>query len=189
MCCVLRLLITVRSGQELRESVGRTVGAGLNMTGRLLEVAVPLAQSAVQQAPVIINSSRAALASLNTRENRERVGQLQGAGSRVAAGVAGAAAGAPELLQQGASLAGSVIHAANDTAPLVLQGIQEFTDQLPLITGFASAYAEVNAEQAQVVARTFYTSLQCDLHCKDITDDKKLQECKLQYCTKPDQIV
>ena len=77
MCCVLRLLITVRSGQELRESVGRTVGAGLNMTGRLLEVAVPLAQSAVRQAPVIINSSRAALASLNTRENRERVGQLQ----------------------------------------------------------------------------------------------------------------
>ena len=46
-----------------------------------------------------------------------------------------------QLLQQGASLAGSVIHAANDTAPLVLQGIQEFTDQLPLITGFASAYA------------------------------------------------
>ena len=72
---------------------------------------------------------------------------------------------------------GSVIRAANDTAPLVLdvrfaiilmpfavksnfltnftfsllQGITEFTDQLPLIAGFASAYAEVNAEQTQKV--------------------------------------
>ena len=32
------------------------------------------------------------------------------------------------------------------------QGITEFTDQLPLIAGFASAYAEVNAEQTQKVA-------------------------------------
>ena len=32
-----------------------------------------------------------------------------------------------------------------------LQGITEFTDQLPLIAGFASAYAEVNAEQTQKV--------------------------------------
>ena len=31
------------------------------------------------------------------------------------------------------------------------QGITEFTDQLPLIAGFASAYAEVNAEQTQKV--------------------------------------
>ena len=29
--------------------------------------------------------------------------------------------------------------------------LQEFTDQIPLITGFASAYAEVNAEQTQKV--------------------------------------
>ena len=31
--------------------------------------------------------------------------------------------------------------------------LQEFTDQIPLITGFASAYAEVNAEQTQKVRR------------------------------------
>ena len=38
----------------------------------------------------------------------------------------------------------------------LLQGITEFTDQLPLIAGFASAYAEVNAEQTQKVgAATF----------------------------------
>ena len=74
------------------------------------------------------------------------------------------------LIGQGSRLAGSLIKAANDTAPLVInvsfvhninslfygeifQGIQEFTDQLPLITGFASAYAEVNAEQAQRVSQ------------------------------------
>ena len=72
----------------------------------------------------------------------------------------------PELVGQGSRLVGSVIRAANDTAPLVLevsitldtldilhQGINEFTDQLPLIAGFASAYAEVNAEQTQKVSR------------------------------------
>ena len=44
---------------------------------------------------------------------------------------------------------------------LCFQNIQEFTDQIPLIAGFASAYAEVNAEQTGEVVRTFYTSLQC----------------------------
>ena len=77
-------------------------------------------------------------------------------------------------MSQGSRLAGSIIKAANDTAPLIVDGIQvdirsfiiintiitiiiifivlqEFTDQIPLITGFASAYAEVNAEQTQKV--------------------------------------
>ena len=81
-------------------------------------------------------------------------------------------------MSQGSRLAGSIIKAANDTAPLIVDGIQvdirsfiiinttiiiliiimfifimlqEFTDQIPLITGSASAYAEVNAEQTQKV--------------------------------------
>ena len=65
----------------------------------------------------------------------------------------------------------------------MFQGIQEFTDQLPLIAGFASAYAEVNAEQTQKVVQTFYTSLQCDLQCKDIMDKDLKQECMVQFCT------
>ena len=32
------------------------------------------------------------------------------------------------------------------------QGITEFNEQLPLIAGFATAYAEVNAEQTQKVS-------------------------------------
>jgi len=63
-----------------------------------------------------------------------------------------------------------------------MQGIEEFTDQLPLITSFASAYAEVNAEQAQEVAQTFYTSLQCDLQCREVEDQDLKQECQVQFC-------
>ena len=83
--------------------------------------------------------------------NRERVQQIAGVGTRVAQGAGNIASGAPELVSQGSRLAGSLIHAANETAPLIVDGIQEFTDQIPLITGFASAYAEVNAEQTQKV--------------------------------------
>ena len=60
------------------------------------------------------------------------------------------------MTNQGTRLAGSIIHAANETAPLIVDGIQEFTDQIPLITGFASAYAEVNAEQTQKVTYSIY---------------------------------
>merc|ERR1712083_989825 len=82
------------------------------------------------------------------------------------------------LIEQGGKLIGSVIKAANDTAPLILNGIEEFTDQLPLITSFAS----VNAEQAQKVAQTFYTSLQCDIQCKEVVDKDLKQECQVQFC-------
>jgi len=77
-----------------------------------------------------------------------------------------------------------LIRAANETAPLIINGIEEFTDQLPLITGFASAYAEVNAEQTQKVVQTFHTSLQCDLQCRDLVDKDLKQECLKQFCTK-----
>merc|ERR1712152_77866 len=106
-------------------------------------------------------------------------------GTRVAAGASQVASGAPELVSQGTRLAGSLIKAANDTAPLIVDGIQEFTDQIPLIT--ASAYAEVNAEQTQKVVQTFYTSLQCDLQCRDIVDEDLKAECEVQFCTKPEE--
>ena len=128
-----------------------TVGAGLDLTGQIIRSGVPLAQSALQQAPRVINTARSALDVINEPENRERVSQITGVGTRVAAGASRVASGAPELVSQGTRLAGSIIKAANDTAPLIVNGIQEFTDQIPLITGFASAYAEVNAEQTQKV--------------------------------------
>merc|ERR1712212_49281 len=88
----------------------------------------------------------------------------------------------PTLVGQGSRLVGSVIRAANDTAPLVLNGITEFTGQLPLIAGFASAYAEVNAEQTQKVVQTFSRSLSCNLECDDMTDLQKKAECEEKYC-------
>ena len=206
--------------QELREQVTDTVGAGLDLTGQLIRSGVPLAQSALEQAPRVINTARSALDVINEPENRERVSQITGVGTRVAAGASRVASGAPELVSQGTRLAGSIIKAANDTAPLIVNGIQEFTDQIPLITGFASAYAEVNAEQTQEVihfllllwffllsltcvmltfrylldyliilqvVNTFYTSLQCDLQCKDLVDTDLKAECEIQFCKKVDE--
>merc|ERR1712126_585297 len=112
------------------------------------------------------------------------MGQLTRAAVPVAQGIV---ASVPTLVGQGSRLVGSVIRAANDTAPLVLDGITEFTDQIPLITGFASAYAEVNAEQTQKVVQTFYTSLQCDLQCRDIEDEDLKAECEVQFCKKNDE--
>jgi len=64
----------------------------------------------------------------------------------------------------------------------VVNNIQEFTDQIPLIAGFASAYAEVNAEQTGEVVRTFYTSLQCDLQCGELEEPDLKAECELEFC-------
>ena len=73
-------------------------------------------------------------------------------------------------MDQGSRLLGSVVKAANSTAPLVanvsdpvaegdspfqykiIQIVQETVEQIPLATGFLSAYAEVNAEQTQKVS-------------------------------------
>ena len=128
------------------------MATGLNLTGEVIRVGIPIARNAIEQAPAIINGTRAVLQTINSDENRERVQQIAGVGTRVAQGAGTVASQAPELVSQGSRLAGSLIHAANETAPLIVDGIQEFTDQIPLITGFASAYAEVNAEQTQKVS-------------------------------------
>jgi len=59
-----------------------------------------------------------------------------------------------------------------------------FAEQLPLIADFASAYAEVNAEQSQIVAETFSRSLTCNLECAETTSVKERKECEEKYCKK-----
>lgn len=76
--------------------------------------------AALDQAPVLLNTTRTALETLNSEENRERVSQIAGVGSRVAASAGSVASRAPVLFSQGTRLAGSIIHAANETAPLVV---------------------------------------------------------------------
>ena len=70
--------------QELRDQVGNTVSTGLKLTGDIINAGVPLARSAIQQAPAIINGTRAVLTAVNSDENRERVSQIAGVGTRVA---------------------------------------------------------------------------------------------------------
>lgn len=98
---------------------------------------------------------------------------------------------APDVIEgtrSGTRFIGSVIRAANNTAPLVLDGIQELTDQIPLVTGFASAYASVNAEQAQKVANTFIGSFQCDQKCGQLSDaDGSKKKCQEEHCKKPEE--
>jgi len=180
-------LLSLFNQKELRDQVGNTVASGINLTGEIVRAGVPLARAAIEQAPAIINGTRAALQAVNSDENRERVSQIAGVGTRVAQSAQRVASETPELVSQGTRLVGSIIHAANDTAPLIVDGIQEFTDQIPLITGFASAYAEVNAEQTQKVVQTFYTSLQCDLQCRDLEDDDLKAECEVQFCKEKEE--
>ena len=37
------------------------------------------------------------------------------------------------------------------------------------------------------VVNTFYTSLQCDLQCKDVVDKDLKAECEVQFCKKADE--
>merc|ERR1712168_172102 len=129
---------------------------------------------------------------LSDQEFQESIGgtvdaavNLTGTVARVAIPVAqGVLESVPTLVTQGARFAGSVVRAANETSPIFLEGIAEFTDQLPLIADFASAYAEVNAEQSQIVAETFSRSLTCNLECQEATSVKELEECEKKYCKK-----
>merc|ERR1712203_488220 len=119
---------------------------------------------------------------LSDQEFQESIG---GTVAQVAIPVAqGVLESVPTLVTQGSRFAGSVVRAANDTSPLLLEGIAEFTDQLPLIADFASAYAEVNAEQSQIVAETFSRSLTCNLECQEATSVKEREECEKKYCKK-----
>ena len=96
------------------------MSSGLNLTGELVRAGVPLAMAALEQAPALINTTRTAIQTLHSEENRERVSQIAGVGSRVAASAGNVASRAPVLFSQGTRLAGSIIHAANATAPLVV---------------------------------------------------------------------
>jgi len=177
----------ILGNKELRDQVGNTVAAGVDFTGQIARVAVPVVQAAAQSVPTLIETAKAAIARFSSDANQDRASRIVDRGSQVAERVGTVVSQVPELLGHGSRLLGSVIKAANDTAPLILNGIQEFTEQLPLITGFASAYAEVNAENTQKLAQTFYTSLQCDLQCRDVVDKDLKLECEVKFCTKEEE--
>jgi len=166
-----------------------TVHTGLNLSRAAVhDVAVPVTHGILALVPRVVNATMSVLdgaqSVVMSPAVQESAGNLAGAGAGVVQGVSTSFQQVPALVGQGSRLAGSVIHAANDTAPLILQGINEFTDQLPLIAGFASAYAEINAEQSEKVVRTFSRSLRCDLECKDMEESQAKTECEEKYCKK-----
>lgn len=170
------------SDKDLQRTLGNTVEVGLNVS----RAAMPLAQQVLKAVPRIINATMNAVnvtrSVLSNPEVQNSAREVAGVGVMLAQGVGRAASQVPRVAGNGARLAGSVIHAANATAPLVLQGITEFTDQLPLIAGFASAYAEVNAEQTQKVVQTFSRSLSCDLECKNLEESQAKTDCEEKFC-------
>ena len=56
--------------QELRDQVGNTVSSGLDITGEILRTGVPLARSALAQAPTIINTTRQVTTVKTTKKRR-----------------------------------------------------------------------------------------------------------------------
>merc|ERR1712106_214610 len=70
----------------------------------------------------------------------------------------------------------SLVQATNDTAPLVLEGIQEFRDFSPLVFGFARAFLETQQEKNMEVMDTFIGSFMCDLRCNG------QDNCKSDFC-------
>jgi len=176
------------SNQELQTSIHRSLGAGLNLTGELFRVALPALGGAV--GTVLARSSQAASATRNIVSNdqiQSRVGSVAAAGGDVVQGLGQVAAVVPRVLGEGARFAGSFVAAANETAPLVLEGFQDFQEQIPLIRGFAEAYAEVNAEQAQLVSRTFHRSLECNLQCGNLSPGSAKDACEAEHCVKIEQ--
>jgi len=173
------------SQKELQSSLHRSLGAGLNLTGEVLKVAVPAVGGAL--GTVLSGGSEAISATrtiVSDPKVQERVGSVAAAGGSVVQGLGQVVSMVPRVLGQGARFAGSVVMAANETAPLVVAGFQDFQEQLPLITGFAQAYAEVNAEQAQKVTRTFQRSLECNLECGDLAPGAGKNRCEAEHCVK-----
>jgi len=157
---IIRSLLT---NKGIHEHVGKTVEFGVNVTRDIVGAKVGAIRSAAELVPKLIDGKQSILEASSK--------------------------GSTNLVDQGSRLIGSVVKAANNTAPLVANIVQETVEQIPLATGFVSAYAEVNAEQAQEVARTFYGSLQCDLQCGQLEDADLLEECEAQFCQKGDNSV
>merc|ERR1739842_109461 len=122
---------------------------------------------------------------LGNKKAQERIGGAVSVGVNVtrAAGpiVAGALSQIPKVLAGSGRLVDSIIKAANETAPLLKETLEEYGNQAPLITGIARSYAEINIENARQVLKAFGDSLNCNRECQDMEGDQ-LEQCKQQFC-------
>lgn len=172
-------VVDLLTAPELHQRVGEAVALSANLTGQLVEMTVPVAQAAVEQVPRLLNRGSEVIS--NIVENEVVQEQVSRAGA-----VAGAVVDtAPRIVDGGNRLVGGLIKATNDTAPLVVQNLQELAQSLPLFAQFARAFIKVNAEDSRKVFDRFGTSLRCDLECRDVVSSPEKEECEKKYCQLP----
>merc|ERR1711973_557919 len=140
----------------------------------------------VNQAPRIIEAGQQGIRNIVENENIQRVsGQVVETAGNVAATVMREG---PRLANSGTKLVRSLMKATNDTAPMVISGLQEFAELAPVFMSFLRSYAEVNAEQTREVLKTFNTSFQCEYHCRDLFGTAK-EKCEKMHCKKKEESV
>eukprot|EP00088_Acartia_fossae_P004229 TRINITY_DN11802_c0_g1_i1.p1 TRINITY_DN11802_c0_g1~~TRINITY_DN11802_c0_g1_i1.p1 ORF type:complete len:269 (+),score=77.43 TRINITY_DN11802_c0_g1_i1:118-924(+) len=170
---------TILNNKEFQERVGETIEVGGNLFQRIVipvaSRAIPIAIDLIGKVPDLIQAGQGALAAGNQALGTlTRTPEFQKETSK---------GGTQEMLASGSRVLGSLVKATNDTAPRVIKGLTELNEQLPLFTGFARAYAEVNAKEAQETAETFHRSFNCDFQCRGLAGSIR-RRCESKYCKK-----
>jgi len=166
--------------KDFQDRVGETAELGLNVAGQAVQIGAPIAVNAIQTAPRLITAGGQIIR--NVLEN-ESVRQAGSAVVRSGAVVAGTVADqGPRLVAGGTRLAGSIGTAAGQTLPLVVKGLQDFSEQIPFFVSFGSAYVNQNAKTILKATDTFGRSFRCDFNCKNLSGLEK-DTCEAENCS------
>lgn len=127
---------------------------------------------------------------LQDKELRARVGTLVAAGVNGTQTLVRASGPVVDQIRRSftntSRLAGNLVKAAGETAPLARETLEEYGNQAPLISGIARSYAEINIENAQNVVKAFHESLKCNNECGDFEEGELKEECREKHC-KPEE--
>jgi len=166
----------ILSNKEFQERIGETIEVGGNLVHRIvIPVAsrvVPVAIDLVGKVPELISAGQNILTM-----GAQAVGTLNRTPefkpeSRTAGG---------ELMAGPARLLGSIVKATNETAPLVEQSLSDLDASLPTLAQIATAYVQVNAQDAQKTAETFHRTFNCDFECGGLTGSTRTR-CEQKHC-------
>jgi len=167
--------------KDFQERVGQTVKLGLDVTGAAVEVGAPIAMNAIQAAPRVIADGGQMIRNVLENEDVRNAGS---AAVRTGALVANTVAReSPQILADGARLAGSISKAAGQTIPLVVEGLQQFSEQVPFFVSFGNAYVTQNAEQIHKATSTFSRTFSCDYNCNNLQGSER-ETCQREHCEK-----
>lgn len=127
---------------------------------------------------------------LEDKELRERVGILVAAGVNGTQQLVKSSGPVVDQIRRSFTntnrLAGNVVKAVGETAPLAQETLEEYGNQAPLLTGIARSYAEINIENAQNVVKAFHESLRCNTQCGNFEEGEQKEECREMHC-KPEE--